>query len=121
MARTMTETSTGVYRTVVRTEFLDDGPVDNYWNYETHDYEKRPRWVAGHVRTEVFGPYSEKSVNRNYSYENGWRYKYNEETKKRDYVKYANITVEKQTLAPVFALQSNGSLTMELDWVKYGN
>jgi hypothetical protein len=80
---------------------------------------EEPRWLAGQSRTEVFGPYSLKSINQNYSYVDGWRYRYNEETKKQDYVKYADVMVEKQVLRPVLALNEHGALELALDWGRY--
>lgn len=119
MARIMSEKQTEVYRTVVRVTYLEDGPVDNHYDYESRSYEKKPQWYAGQTKAEVFGPHSEKSVNRDYSYEDGCRYKYNEETKKHDYVKVADVTVEKQVLKPVLALNEHGALELALDWVRY--
>lgn len=142
MARTMTETSTGVYRTVVRTEFLEDSE-EMTWKYD-NDYNRVnvPVHKAGDVIVEVFGPYANKPQNQNYSQFTGYRredtgeklYKrsdypymtdsqwngsYYESATKVNYVRTTKVTSERQTLAPVFALQPNGSLTMELDWVKY--
>lgn len=144
MARTMTETSTGVYRTVVRTEFLEDSK-ELTWEYDdNYNRVNVPVHKTGDVIVEVFGPYANKPQNQNYSQFSGyrredtgeklykredyawmsddrWKGSYYESATKMNYVPTTKVTTEKQTLAPVFALQPNGSLTMELDWVKYGN
>lgn len=144
MARTMTETSTGVYRTVVRTEFLEDSK-ELTWKYDdNYNRVSVPVHKIGDVIVEVFGPYANKPQNANYSQFTGyrkedtgeklyersqfqymsdaaWNNSYYATATKVNYVPTTKVTTEKQTLAPVFALQPNGSLTMELDWVKYGN
>jgi hypothetical protein len=141
----MTETSTGIYRTVVRTEFLEDSK-ETYWTYEGDEYKRveKPVHAAGSVMVEVFGPYANKAQNQNYSQLTGyrkedtgeklyernqfqymsdatWNSSYYTTATKVNYISTTKVTAEKQTLAPVFALQPNGSLTMELDWVKYDN
>lgn len=142
MARTMTETSTGVYRTVVRTEFLEDSK-ELTWEYDdNYNRASVPVYKIGDVIVEVFGPYANKAQSQNYSQLTGyreedtgeklykrsdcpymsddrWKGSYYESATKVNYIRTTKVTVEKQTLAPVFALQPNGSLTMELDWVKY--
>lgn len=119
MARMMFEKQTEVYRTVVRVTYLEDSPMTREYDWASSSYIEKPRWRAGQSFTDVFGPYSSKSVNQNYSYHNGWQYTYNEETKKQDYVKVADVVVEKQVLKPVLALNQNGSLELALDWVTY--
>lgn len=132
MARTMTEQNTGIYRTVVRTEWLKDS-FEMTWRYNS-DYKQVtvPLHLKGDVITEIFGPYVTNAQNQNYSIIRIGRVEETEEVYPDDfywaerrgkpvttYVRYANVTTEHQKLAPVFALQPNGSLTMELDWVKY--
>ena len=142
MARTMLEKSTKVYRTVVRAEFLEDS-VEKSWKYDK-DYNRVtvPLHEKGDVITEVFGPYPNKAQNQNYSMLQGyrvvetgeklydrknypymsdaqWNGSYYETATKRDYVQTVKFTVEHQELAPVFALRANGTLSLELDWVKY--
>lgn len=133
MARTMEEKNTGIYRTVVRTEFLKDSK-ETYakWDYNLHEYVVTPEHAKGDVITEIFGPYVTNAQNQNYSIIRTGGVEETEEVYPDDfyweerrgkpivtYVRYANVTTEHQKLAPVFALQPNGSLTMELDWVKY--
>lgn len=127
---------------MVRTEFLEDSK-EMTWAYDD-DYNRvqRPVHRTGDVIVEVFGPYANKPQNQNYSQFLGyrkentgeklykredctwmsderWEKSYYATATKVNYIGTTNVTVEKQRLAPVFALQPNGSLTMELDWVKY--
>lgn len=145
MARTMDLTNVGIYRTVVKTEFLEDSEETcREWDVDSRSYSVVPYRKAGDTIVEVFGPYANKPQNQNYSQFTGYRkedtgeklyersqFQYMSDAvwnnshyataTKVNYINTTKVTVEKQTLAPVFALQPNGSLTMELDWVKYGN
>lgn len=121
MARTMPEKNTGVYRTVVKTTYLEDSK-------ETGWYTKEPINKAGDSITQVFGPYGTKAANGNYSYiphtkrvqtgvydKGHWK----EGQPMYDYVPVTSVTWECQELRPVLALNSSGSLELALDWVTY--
>lgn len=142
MARTMTEANTGIYRTVVRHEWLEDSE-EMTWKYgENYERVVVPLHVKGDTLTKVFGPYVTNAQNQNYSYVRCYRWEETDEpaykredyrwmtdeqwenshyktTMKRNHIQIAKTTVEYQKLTPVLALQPSGSLILELDWVKY--
>lgn len=146
MARTMALTHTGIYRTVSRTTFLRDS-LETTWEYDKFDNytrKKIPVHKAGDVVVEVFGPYINKSQNQNYTQVRGGYYEDTDELvydpkdrskytwvsddewsrsyanrKRQRYVPVVRYDAEYQELKPVFSLNTNGTLSMELDWVKY--
>jgi hypothetical protein len=120
MARNMPEGNVGIYRTVVKTTFLEDSQEKtSEWNRDTGKYEAVSAHKAGEVVTEIFGPYVSKSQNQNYSQYVGYR-KVQEEGKPwPDWIKVAEHEAHHQKLTPVLALQPSGALTLDLDWVDY--
>jgi len=142
MARTMLELSTKVYRTVVRSEFLEDSDQKHSMYDKDFNWVKVPDRRKGDVVTEVFGPYPNKAQNQNYSMiqafrivdtgeklykrsdhpnisDQWWYGSHYETATRQDYIKIADVKVEHQELKPVFALNANGTLSLELDWVTY--
>lgn len=142
MARIMGEKSTGIYRTVVRTTYLEDSQ-ELTWGYDgdSHPYKRieKPVHVKGDVVVEVFGPYANKPQNQNYSViphyrtvDNGPNYKrenygymtddqwarsWYSKSRSIDYIPVTRVETEKQELRPVLALLPSGALVQDLDWV----
>jgi len=130
MARTMSEKNVGTFRTVVTTTWNEEYKEPGYYGY-VHE--------AGETRTEIFGPYADKSHNQNYSYlslgyhgpavpreRQPWHSDYEWNTYFKDktirpYIIVATQEIQKQELKPVLALNANGSLELALDWVTYAN
>jgi hypothetical protein len=140
----MQEKSTGVYRTVVRTTFLEDSE-ETTWTYEGDSYPYKrvqvPVHKKGDVIVEIFGPYANKPQNQNYStiphyrvVDKGPRYKredYGYMTddqwnkswystyRDTEYVPITETKSERQELRAVFALLPSGAIVQDLDWVSY--
>ena len=127
MARKMSEQSTAVFRTVVKTTYLEDVPRTESWGQVDPGGKKDVTYV------DIFGPYDDASRSRNYSMrgihkevsdgvypeKDQWgRPHWRAGKPKTKWEKTANQYVEHQVLTPVFAFQPNGTLKLELDWVK---
>lgn len=126
MARNMEETRTDIYRTVVKTTYLEDVPS------KTERGQTDPGGKAGRTYVQIYGPHAESWFSRDYSGRRTYKWvddgvypdkdQYGRPHWRAGQVKQKTVdtatkVVQHQKLTSVLSINPNGSLTLGLDWI----